>query len=1257
MHTLAFCFGHTDLPLTVHTDNKIQLSSVIYQQLWLLQKINRSVEFVIDRTLQTLIKSSIISEEIFNKTFSLYLSSKNICINNIHPLIVTIIIALCGGIVFKNENNLFMIDFSTRQMYRECSVLIPIIEYLDNENEPHSIKIQTCIQNYEYIIQQSSLSNCSNDIIDSFIALICLQGVHKLIIYQKYLALPFALDKLKRTWFDLKTSREECVSNDNEWMELSLIKSQIESLIHNEQSMLFSTACASAWKKLAFWKLSIWFSRDYFDMIKIIYSQQMSNEKLRFLVDFLPESLQELYYHAMITLTNDTNTYLLILLLSECLTNLKQSDENHYLALILLYPLFKEYKLENYASIIFTENYLNSTTFLYNKYPRFIQTIFDLFLNDQSNSFITRIHHEHERIQEAMYIDQTDIKDIRLFAASISFVRLLNHSHDCDNKNSIIINSTDREQIYSAIINISNPILRISALSIIMKDPLIFDEEQIDQLQNDILIELISLISENSLLIGSILFIRCYKILHHLSSQQLSYIIAEKFHNSINKQDANTESVFIALKQLKNSHLSHCLSEFIEQNSNFSDNSTIFFRYITNRTSFDSSNTVLLSLMHLLELIFDSQILRINPHENISPMKELEQLWTIKKVMTNKIAIWITNNLQILNREDQNIIIENLSECLTIERKALAEIDKWLNYRTDEILKFFSYYAALQLFLNGSNNLDFIEIINEMFVIDHKFRLKLILENFIDSPSPDLNILRQIFVLLNKNLIKFSISIDSIKMFELFLDLEFERITLKTSSNSFLSIIGSYSRGFQSYLVKHFQLYLNFSENLAQDQYLAVIIKWMNKNMTLFNANDDVKSEFSIKLFKFIFAFPKKEQFPLVLQVIFEALSSIFNGHCRINDSFFQNDIAVCLEEIIYSRDKYSEDTLAAFLVTYGHYLLKFHKHISDDLKEQLCILSQTLISDVISIRANFCLIFISYSSKITSTTISNWFRDQSNITAEKRYKILLQQTLYSLGEPIYGHLVNEIIDQLETHSTQFLDLFVIDLYNHLRKMCEDDDHSVFTPKYIAIAGEIHSRKWDEFRHAIQRSSFGEEKFKRKLYFCCKKHPQSCIVYIDLYARFGVVTDEFVEMCAEHKRNYMCDFNPKSGMEYLKEVSDRDVTDNLFRELNLKTNGNKFPSYLWIIEYLVKNNVISLLEMHSRVQLLNNIWSRDDTADLTDEQYVFKLLLENSCYKGNGLFNVKKISFNTNDIDEKFDEIIDMIDQKFILCMRRNQFY
>ena len=40
--------------------------------------------------------------------------------------------------------------------------------------------------------------------------------------------------------------------------------------------------------------------RNFVEMIKIIRSEQISNEKLRFLISFLPESLQQLYYYAII---------------------------------------------------------------------------------------------------------------------------------------------------------------------------------------------------------------------------------------------------------------------------------------------------------------------------------------------------------------------------------------------------------------------------------------------------------------------------------------------------------------------------------------------------------------------------------------------------------------------------------------------------------------------------------------------------------------------------------------------------------------------------------------------------------------------------------------------------------------------------------------------------------------------------------------------------------------------------------------------
>ncbi|CAF3910746.1 unnamed protein product [Rotaria sp. Silwood1] len=79
-------------------------------------------------------------------------------------------------------------------------------------------------------------------------------------------------------------------------------------------------------------------------------------------------------------------------------------------------------------------------------------------------------------------------------------------------------------------------------------------------------------------------------------------------------------------------------------------------------------------------------------------------------------------------------------------------------------------------------------------------------------------------------------------MFELFLDLELKRVisnvrggSSKVSFNSFLSMISYCSADLKDYLVKNFRLYLNFQskfENAIKDEYFAVIVKWMDKNLT-----------------------------------------------------------------------------------------------------------------------------------------------------------------------------------------------------------------------------------------------------------------------------------------------------------------------------------------------------------------------------------------------------------------------------------------
>ncbi|CAF3757686.1 unnamed protein product [Rotaria sordida] len=975
--------------------NQKSIPSAVYQQLWLLHTLSTSAELIIDQTLRTIMRSTNISDQIFNKDLSLYLLSNNISISNIHPLIISVIIAVCGGICLRDEEGIIKTDFSIQQIHRQSSILVSIIEYFTNNKESHSIKIQTLIKNYENIIQKSLPSDSSSDIVDSFIALICLQGLLQPLIYQKYdgyKALSLALNRLKQTWFYIKELFNNFPSGNNKLHKISVIKSEVESIMNvfflqsdqsEKQRMSFSIACASAWKKLGMWDQIAWINKDdsYInedgeyvryqpafthliseenldEMTNIIHSQRMSPQKLLLLLNILPQSLQQLYYNTIISSTNNTNSLSLVMFLSQCLIHLEhfeKTDFNMYLALLILYPLLKEHMLENYALILYKEKYSWLTSILDKDCNTLLKTIqnrklLDPFLIDQSEDLTILISVEHHRIREAKNSIQNQQKDLRLFAASISLARLLRAQHRCRTNpptNTILIDSTESKAVYFTITNILDPVLRIIALSFIidMKDPLIFDEEQRDQLQCEMTTELQSLLPHVSLLTATILFIRCYNI----CSQQMVNIIVEKFRNeSLNKQSQIDEAVFIALRQLKNSNLSHCLSEFAKRKDNLSDllqlNSTIFFHYFNKTISFDSSNNILLSLMYLFELIFDAEILRmyVKDHQknDILPLKELKQLWNEsskeKKIMTYKLAIWITNNLQMLNKQDLHQIIQDISQCSMIERKALVVIEKWLDYRMDKVLKVFAYYAALQLFIEGSNIPDLIDIINEIFYNNDKFNWKSIVENLISSRLVNSNIVRQILIALHKNIHRysnFSISISCKEMFELFLNLELKRVisnvheSSKVSFNSFLSMISYCSADLKLYLVKNFRLYLNFQskfENAIKDEYFAVIIKWMNKNLNCCNTDD-----FLIELYKYIITLPDIKQFPLV---------------CK--STLLQDDIIIELEKMIYSSYTCAEDILAVCLLAYGNCLIKLHelemsRNVSIEMKNILTIISE----------------------------------------------------------------------------------------------------------------------------------------------------------------------------------------------------------------------------------------------------------------------------------------------------------------------------
>ncbi|CAF4251433.1 unnamed protein product [Rotaria sp. Silwood2] len=162
------------------------ISPVICRQLQCFYNINQSNGFFIDQILRRrLIFEDGESDDIFKEEFCSHLLKQNISSSDIHPLILSLIAALCNGMVFKNEDNVVKVCFSPDKMFRGSSVLPSILNYFKNNKQSHVIKVRKLIQYYESILEKSSPNDIFLDTVDTFIAYICLNGLLEPSIYKK----------------------------------------------------------------------------------------------------------------------------------------------------------------------------------------------------------------------------------------------------------------------------------------------------------------------------------------------------------------------------------------------------------------------------------------------------------------------------------------------------------------------------------------------------------------------------------------------------------------------------------------------------------------------------------------------------------------------------------------------------------------------------------------------------------------------------------------------------------------------------------------------------------------------------------------------------------------------------------------------------------------------------------------------------------------------------------------------------------------
>jgi hypothetical protein len=271
-----------------------------------------------------------------------------------------------------------------------------------------------------------------------------------------------------------------------------------------------------------------------------------------------------------------------------------------------------------------------------------------------------------------------------------------------------------------------------------------------------------------------------------------------------------------------------------------------------------------------------------------------------------------------------------------------------------------------------------------MVDIDSEFRLKLIVNHLLSSQFANQIIVRQILITLHgdvRHSSQISPWIDRIEILELILNLELKRITSnvcrssKTSTNSFLSMFFGFSQNLQDHLVKHLRDYVNeHSEvkNAIKHEYLAVVVKWIIESSIWY----ETKEDFLTELYDYIFTLLYDSRFPQVQKAIVNGINSVFiSPKTSGTNVFMQLNTIINLEKVLHSWDKYPEDVLSVCLLAYGNRIIilrlnKWSRNVSDKIMDILTNLHEKSSSEVISMRAAFCLILAQRSSVTISTIL-----------------------------------------------------------------------------------------------------------------------------------------------------------------------------------------------------------------------------------------------------------------------------------------------
>ncbi|CAF1369581.1 unnamed protein product [Adineta steineri] len=1242
----------------------------VCQQLWSLCSMSSSIDTIITKTLHGITTSLYSPCLLFQNGLPQYLMSPNIFASQKHPLVFSVIITLYGG-VFKKKDEMI---FSPKYINRNSRVGTPVIDYLANTNDSHLIKIERLIQQYENMLQMYSPEDISNDVIDIIIVLICLHGLSNPSIYSKfavYQALPLALERFNLMLYLLRDDKRFVWNKTTQKMfsDVKLIIDVFASQSNRTDVEIkrFLLACMAACDRLGIdhlpysSSLTNLFNSDTnrsnrllkYSHNKILNTQSTPvckeptsqaikdvhqfNDQVLILMNFVPDHLKHLYHRLLIKPDEQCDSFLFILLLSQCLnffTDRIQSKEI-FATLNDLLPMFRAYKMENYVLALFWESKFRFTSDLQNVDYDYFQK----FSTNYSKSCKDLIIEEQQRILEANELNDVRQKDIQLFAASFSLARLCQVQYRYEKNTSMGQFAAGNEQIVSAIENINDQILSIIAMHNIsyMDYKSILSSNPHAKLRSKVAYSLLQLLPNLPLLTCAVMVFRCQSICEDFQSifRNLSKIIAKQLLTIPLDEEMveNQKAVYVALNSMEDSSLNILLIEFEKQFQNvdkFSHmNSIIFHDYFTTTTSFGELDEVLLSCMYLSELIHDVKCLRKyvvcnKQQKTISLSERLRYLLnTSREIITLEMATLITNYIEKNYEKELGEISGRLIERIIVEKDAQPVLLQLLNLPAKESRKSLFCYIALLLAKHGSiapNSIDYIKSFCQT-TIDEQF--KYIIKQYLELPCIDSEPIRQIVKTLLRCIRHSSLHIDaticSCEIMKLILQLENEERRTNNGCvlcDSYFMLINGCSFEVQNYLLEYLDANSKV-QNSINEQRLIRIITWIMQHFAT------KECPVSNVIYKYIISLFHDQKFSRIQETIINSFQYIFMKMFGKN-IFTNQDVKRLLEDTINlcvkTIDDNSENLLANCLHAYG-YCLRFYKYYcnekpSNEMIKLLTKLSQTYSSSFVAIRAGQCLLIIELY--IDRGSISDWL-NKTNLNVEQIYNIFIHCT--SDEHQLLGYLdkekaLNHILLQ---HPTDLLPKFINEMYMYLNEKPMNCNLSKRLFSYINATENLCQDNFTIFRTIMEKCFHNIEQFKILLYQISKHGnndiQKECIL---LYIHFGEITSDFITMLLSNVQ-YAMVLSPRieALIANKRILLDRDIIEHLHEALQ---SPSKEKCALQLLISLAQVDFISILEVFKQISdIINKRYSLEENNYQKDYEQLIDALLKFTCIQAGTL--------------------------------------